>query len=124
MKLSQTVYRKNFSLVVAFLILVSVTLIVALIVAYQLTAQNVENDFASKKNNVVDQTINPYKDFFSNKIPEITSYHGLLDSASAANYADSVFHAFAFVRRIVFYEIVISNQGHYRIRKKQFRNIC
>src|SRR5882757_5544886 len=112
MKGPNTVYRKNFSLIVAFLILVSVTLVIGLVVAYKLTAQNVENDFASKKNNVVDQTIGPYKDFFSNKIPEITSYSGLLDSASAANYADTVFHNFHFVTKIVFYQIRVSNQVH------------
>ncbi len=111
MKGSNTIYRKNFSLIVIFLILVSATLIISLLVAYRFTAQNVENDFTAKKNSVVDHTVNAYSDFFNNKIPEITSYAGLLDSALAANYADSVFHDFNFVTNIVFYQVVVGNQG-------------
>jgi two-component system phosphate regulon sensor histidine kinase PhoR len=117
MKGSNTVYRKNFSLIVAFLILVSVTLIVVLIVAYQFTSQNVENDFSSKKNTVVDQTIAPYKDFINNKIPEITNWAGLLDSASAAKYADSVYHNYNFVSRIIFYQIVVGGQEAKQVQK-------
>jgi two-component system phosphate regulon sensor histidine kinase PhoR len=112
MKGHTTVYRKNSSLIIALLTLVSVTLIVGLIVAYQLTVQNVANDFAAKKNNVADKSvISPYNDFYRNKIFELNSYSGLLDSASAASYADSVFHNFEFVTKIVFYQIVVGNQG-------------
>ena len=109
------VYRKNFSLIIAFLVLVSVTLIVALVVAYSFTAQNVENDFASKKNNVAEQSfVNPYNDLYRNTIPLITSYTGYLDSTSAADYATSVFHNFAFVRRIVFYQITVGTRDRYK----------
>ena len=115
MKASRGIYRKNFSLIVAFLILVSVTLFVALYVVYLMTAQNVENDFSSKKNNVAEQTfVIPYNDFYRNKIPEITSYSGLLDSASAADYADSVFYNFSFVSKIVFYQITVGNPERYK----------
>ena len=48
--------------------------------------------------------------FFKTKYPEITSYQGFLDSASSAKYADSVFHDFPFVQKIVFYDTRISNQ--------------
>jgi two-component system phosphate regulon sensor histidine kinase PhoR len=75
MRAPNTSYRKNFSLIVAFLILVSVTLFVALYVAYRITAQNVENDFASKKNRVAERTfVNPYNDLYKNRIPLITSF--------------------------------------------------
>jgi two-component system phosphate regulon sensor histidine kinase PhoR len=112
MKGHTTVYRKNSSLIVALITLVTITLIVGLIVAYQLTVHNVENDFATKKNNVADQTvISPYNDFYRNKIFELNSYSGLLDSASAASYADSVFRNFGFVTKMVFYQIVVGNQG-------------
>jgi two-component system phosphate regulon sensor histidine kinase PhoR len=117
MKSSSTVYRKNFSLIIAFLIMVTVTLVVAIIVAYKFTAQNVENDFASKKNNVYEQTVLPYKDFFSNKLLEITSYSGLLDSASAGKYADSVFSNYPFVRKIVFFQIIVGNPPGKKIAK-------
>src|ERR1700712_1948138 len=104
MKGHTTVYRKNSSLIIAFLTLVTTTLIVGLVVGYRLTTHNVENDFAGKKNNVVDQSvIGPYNDFYRNKIFEINLYSGLLDSSSAANYADSVFRNFKFVTKMVFY---------------------
>jgi two-component system phosphate regulon sensor histidine kinase PhoR len=110
MRAPNTAYRKNFSLIIAFLILVSVTLFVALYVAYRITAQNVENDFASKKNNVAEKTwVNPYNDLYKNSIPIITSYTGLLDSASAGEYADTNFHNFPFVRKIVFFQITVGN---------------
>ena len=98
------VYRKNFSLIIAFLVLISVTFIVALFIAYGLTARNVENDFASKKIDVLEQTTKSYNDFFQNKIPEITFYQGYLDSASAAKYSASVFKDYPFVKRIIFYD--------------------
>jgi two-component system phosphate regulon sensor histidine kinase PhoR len=108
MKGPNTVYRKNSALIIAFVTLVSVTLIVGLFIAYRLTVQNVETDFSAKKNNVADQSlINPYNDFYRNKIFEINAYSGLLDSASAANYADSVFHNFGFVSKVVFYQVVV-----------------
>ncbi|WP_158825202.1 sensor histidine kinase [Mucilaginibacter lacusdianchii] len=110
MEAPKTVYQKNFSLIAAFLILISVTLVIALLIAYRFTATYVENEFTSKKIDVWEQTIKPYNDFFQNRIPEITSYQGFLDSASAANYADSVFRDYAFVKQIVFHEITIGSQ--------------
>ncbi len=116
MKGHTTVYRKNSSLIIALITLVTVTLIVGLIVGYQLTVHNVENDFATKKNNVADQTvISPYNDFYRNKIFEVNSYSGLLNSASAAIYADSVFRNFGFVSKIVFYQVVVGNQNQPKI---------
>jgi two-component system phosphate regulon sensor histidine kinase PhoR len=111
MKVPDTVYRKNSSLIIAFLTLVTTTLIVGLLVAYKLTAQKVEGDFAVKKNNVADQSIiNPYNDLYRNKIFEINAYSGLLDSVSARAYADSVFRNFKFVTKIVFYQVVVGSQ--------------
>ncbi|MDB5134004.1 MAG: histidine kinase [Mucilaginibacter sp.] len=111
MRTHQSVYRKNFSLIIAFLILISVTFIVALFIAYNLTAKYVENEFASKKIDVLEQTIKPYNDFFQNRIPEITFYQGYLDSASAAKYSNSVFNDFPFVKRIIFYDVQIGSQN-------------
>lgn len=102
MPVHRNAYRKSFLLIIIFLVLISVTFVVALFVSYNLTAKYVENEFGSKKIDVLEQTIKPYNDFFQNKIPEITSYQGFLDSASAAKYAASVFHDYAFVRSIVF----------------------
>ncbi len=106
----QNIYRKNFSLIIIFLVLISVTFVIALIVSYNLNQKYIEDAFASKKIDVLEQTIKPYNSLFQNKIPEITSYQGLLDSASAAKYADAVFHDFPFVTKIIFYDARISNQ--------------
>jgi two-component system phosphate regulon sensor histidine kinase PhoR len=109
MKVQKNLYRKNFSLITAFLVLITVSLVIAVIISYNLTAKYVENEFASKKIEVLDQTVKPYNDFFQLKIPEITSYQGFLDSASAANYSGTVFKSYPFVRRVLFYDIQIGN---------------
>lgn len=109
MKAAKNLYRTNFTLITAFLVLITVTLIIAIFVSYKLTSKYVENEFASKKIEVLEQTIKPYNEFFSNQIPEITSYQGFLDSASAANYSDTVFKAYPFVRKVLFYDIQIAN---------------
>jgi len=108
MQADKSVYRKNFSLIIAFLILISVTFIVALFIGYKLTANYVETEFSAKKIDVQEQTIKSYNDLFQNRIPEITFYHGFLDSASAVHYSDSVFNDYPFVNRIVFYDVAIS----------------
>jgi two-component system phosphate regulon sensor histidine kinase PhoR len=118
MNKSRNIYRKNFSLVIIFLVLISVIFVTALFVSYDLNARYVENQFESKKTDVLEQTIKPYNDLFQNKIPEITSYQGFLDSTSAAKYADSVFHDYPFVKKIIFYDTRISKQKNSTI----FRN--
>ncbi|WP_419699863.1 sensor histidine kinase [Mucilaginibacter sp. NFX135] len=117
MPVHKNAYRKSFLLIIIFLVLISVTFVVALFVSYNLTAKYVENEFGSKKIEVLEQTIKPYYDFYQNKIPEITSYQGFLDSASAAKYAASVFHDYAFVRSIVFYDVLIGSKAPITIRR-------
>jgi two-component system phosphate regulon sensor histidine kinase PhoR len=69
MKAQNNIYRTNFSLITAFLVLITVTLIIAIFVSYKLTSKYVENEFASKKIEVLDQTIKPYNDFFFHQDP-------------------------------------------------------
>ena len=109
MKTSQYVYRKNFSLIITFFVLVTLILIGSLIVAYELTKKDVVREFSFKKNDVLKQTTSKYYGFFYNKIPEITSYYGILDSASAGSYAKSVFNDYSFVTKIVFYKLQVGN---------------
>lgn len=111
MKKQDNSYRKNFPLAITFLVLTSVMFIIALFVSYNLNAKYVENEFDSKKIYVQEQTTRPYYNLFQNKITEITSYQGFLDSASAARYADSVFKNYDFVRQMVFYDVQIGNQN-------------
>lgn len=108
-KAHKNVYQKNFSLIGAFLVLISIMVVVALVIAYNFTSRLVENEFASKKLDVLEQTIKPYNNFFQNRIPEITSYQGFLDSSSAANYARSVFQDYPFVKVIRYDEIAIGS---------------
>jgi two-component system phosphate regulon sensor histidine kinase PhoR len=110
MKAHKQVYQKNFSLIGAFLVLISITLVVALVIAYNLTDKYVKNEFSSRKLEVLEQMMKPYNDFFQNRIPEITSYQGFLDSSSAANYASSVFQDYPFVKLIRYDEIAIGSQ--------------
>lgn len=109
MKPHNHVYRKNFSLIIIFMVLISVSFVVALIVAYNLTSVYVQDEFASKRIDVSEATIKPYNDFFLNKIPEITSYQGYLTYNSAVGYSKSVFNDYPFVRHIIFYELAIGS---------------
>ncbi|GAB3919982.1 sensor histidine kinase [Mucilaginibacter myungsuensis] len=108
---TDSVYRKNFWLISVFLFTISVTLIVALVLGYRSTSINVDNDFYSRKNEILEKTTINYSDLFNERIPKITSYNGYMDSASAAGYAATVFNDFPFVTRIVFYKIGIGNQS-------------
>ncbi|HEY1025963.1 MAG TPA: HAMP domain-containing sensor histidine kinase [Sphingobacteriaceae bacterium] len=109
MKEQELFYRKNFSLIIVFVVLTTVSFIVALYLGYNLTRKYVENEFATQKIDVLEQTVKPYNDFFSNKIPEISFYQGYLDSVSAAKYVHSVLREYPFVERILFYDTEISN---------------
>jgi len=111
MPAQKTAYRKNFLLIIIFLVLISITFVVALFISYSLTSKYVENEFASKKIEVLEQTIKPYNDFFYNKIPEIQFYGGFLDSASARKYASSVFKEYEFVKKVVFYDLQIGTKS-------------
>jgi len=117
MRKEHNTYRRIFSLIIVFLVLISVVFVIALFIAYNLTANYVENEFSSKKIDVLEQTIKPYNNLFQNKIPEITSYQGFLDSASAAKYTYAVFQDYPFVKRVVFYDMLIGRQKHSTIVK-------
>ncbi len=109
MKEYQQIYRKNFSLITSFLILITASMAVAFYLAYNLTSKYVENEFVSQKIEVFEETVKPYNNFFQNKIPEISFYQGYLDSSQAVKYVDTIFRKFQFVDRIVFYDAAISN---------------
>ncbi|MBU0695812.1 MAG: HAMP domain-containing histidine kinase [Bacteroidetes bacterium] len=102
-------YRKNFMLIISFTVLITVSLVVAQILGYNLTKKFIENEFTSLKIDVLDQTVEPYNRLFQNKIPELSFYQGFLDSLSAAKYADTVFKKYPFVEHILFYDSDISN---------------
>lgn len=109
MKHYQQTYRKNFFLVIIFLVLITAALGATLYIAYNLTNKYVENEFVSQKIEVLEETVKPYNDFFQNKIPEISFYQGYLDSIQASRYIDTILRKFNFVDRVVFYDASISN---------------
>ncbi|MGI4728512.1 MAG: sensor histidine kinase, partial [Janthinobacterium lividum] len=102
-------YRKNFLLVTAFIVLISALVVVILLLAYKFTRKNINDEFASKKADVLEQTIRPYNDFFQNKLPEITLYNGFLNVNSASKYLNTVFSKYSFVKKAAFYDLEISN---------------
>ena len=109
MKEQKQLYRKNFLLINIFLILITVSLVFGITLAYNLTTKYVENEFSSQKINVLERTIKPYNDFFKNRVPEVTFYQGFLDSVSVIKYVNTVLVKFPFVERVVFYDTGISN---------------
>src|SRR5690606_452859 len=108
----RNLYRVNYLLVRAFIVVVGASFVMAVLLAKDLTTTYVENEFASRKVEVLEHNIGTFNDFFHNRIPEISFYQGYLDSAGVATYADSVFRAYPFVERIVFYDVSLSNNEH------------
>src|SRR6476661_6978519 len=102
-------YKKNFTLIVLFMALISVSLVLALFLGYSFIRKYVENEFYSKKIEVLEETIAPYQNLFQKSIPEISFYQGYLDSASASKYADSILLKYPFVEKIIYYDAVINN---------------
>ncbi len=102
-------YRKNFSLIVTFIGLISIVFVLSLFLAYNFSKKNIENDFVSAKANVLEESIKPYNDFFSNKLPEISYYNGFLDSATAAKFVDTILIQYSFVKKVVFYDAQVKN---------------
>ncbi|RZK58629.1 MAG: HAMP domain-containing histidine kinase [Pedobacter sp.] len=102
-------YRKNFSLIVTFIGLISIIFVLSLFLSYNFSKKNIENDFVSAKANVLEESIKPYNDFFLNKLPEISYYNGFLDSATASKFTDTILLQYPFVKKVVFYDAQVKN---------------
>lgn len=102
-------YRKNFSLIVTFIVLISILFILSLFLAFNFSKKNIENDFVSAKANVLEESIKPYNDFFLNKLPEISYYNGYLDFATASKFVDTVLLQYPFVSKVIFYDTQVRN---------------
>jgi two-component system phosphate regulon sensor histidine kinase PhoR len=109
MKAKNNSYRKNFTLLISFMVLITISLVLALIFGYNLTKKYVENEFTASKIDVLEKTIAPYNTLFQNKIPEISFYQGFLDSTSAEKYAVNVLKDYPFVEKVLFYDAQVSN---------------
>nr|WP_315418185.1 HAMP domain-containing sensor histidine kinase [uncultured Pedobacter sp.] len=102
-------YRKNFSLGITFIVLISILFILSLFLAFNYSKKSIENDFVSEKVNVLEQSIKPYNDFFQNKMPEISYYNGYLDSSTAAKFVDTVMLKYPFISKVTFYDTEVKN---------------
>lgn len=102
-------YRKNFSLIITFIILMLVLFILSLALAYRFSTKFIENEFVSEKVNVLEQSMKPYNDFFQKKLPEVSFYNGYLDSATASNFVDTVLLEYPFVSKVIFYDSEVRN---------------
>ncbi|TAF46192.1 MAG: sensor histidine kinase [Sphingobacteriales bacterium] len=111
MKSNTTNYKKSYFLIVSFLVLISISLIVALIVGYNLARKYVESEFITLKTEVMEKSLEPYNTFLQNKIPQVSYYQGFLDSLSAAQFANNILHTYPFVSRVLFYDAEISNHN-------------
>lgn len=102
-------YRQNLVLITSFFILVSLSFLLALFLAYKFTQRFVEGQFDSEKAKVLDKTIEPYNEFVNSEVPKFSLYQGFLDSASVAKVSRDVFRRYSFVKSVVFYDLEISN---------------
>ncbi|RZL43299.1 MAG: sensor histidine kinase, partial [Pedobacter sp.] len=110
MRIDKSSYRKNVLLIVIFLIFLSGSLVVALTLGYNLIRKYVENEFYSKKIEVMEKTLAPYEEFFHQSVPEISFYQGYLDSASAAKYVNNILPKYPFLENALFYDAQISTE--------------
>lgn len=106
---NQLKYRKNFGLLIAFAVFVTILFVVAMILARAMMLNFVEAEFNNRKVEVFDQSVQPFNTFFDEKIPEISYYQGFLDSSKASEYANDVLRKNPFVEQVLFYDITITN---------------
>jgi two-component system phosphate regulon sensor histidine kinase PhoR len=102
-------YRKNFSLIFTFILMMTVLFGLSLLLAYRFSTKFIENQFVSEKVNVLEKSIKPYNDFFQKKLPEVSYYNGYLDSATAANFVDTLLIEYPFVSKVIFYDSEVKN---------------
>ncbi|TYP96109.1 two-component system phosphate regulon sensor histidine kinase PhoR [Sphingobacterium allocomposti] len=106
---NQLKYRKNFGLLIAFVVLVTVLFVVAMLAARSMIANFIETEFNNRKVEIFDQSVQPFNEFFNDKIPEISYYQGYLDSVKAAAYVNDVIRKNAFVESVLFYDLAVTN---------------
>ena len=102
-------YRKNFSLIMTFIVMISVLFILSLFLAYNFSKKFIENQFTSEKVKVLEASIKSYNEFFQNKLPEVSYYNGYLDSASASKFVDTILLKYPFVSKVIFYDAEVAN---------------
>ncbi|SMO38616.1 sensor histidine kinase [Solitalea koreensis] len=124
----KSIYRKNLPLISSFVILVTLTLVIGLLLGYKFTQKFVEGQFDGDKAKVLDKTIENYNDLVNNRIPQISLFQGYLDSVSVEKIVYSRLRSFPFINSIVFYDTEISNHPlgplTIALRKDRFSAEC
>lgn len=102
-------YRKNFGLLVAFLVFVTLLFVISIFFARSLTSTFVETEFNNRKAEIFDETIKDFNEFFQERIPEIAFYQGFMDSVQAKEFANAALRRYPFVSSINFFDIKFTN---------------
>lgn len=102
-------YRKNLGLLIVFLVLVTILFVISAFFARTITTNFVETEFNNRKAEVFDASIQPFNEFFNDKIPEISFYQGYMDSVQASEYASSILRRYPFVEGVNFFDILLTN---------------
>src|SRR5690606_7006737 len=103
-------YRKNWGLLIAFSLLVTILFAVAVYFARIMTINFVETEFNNKKVEIFDESIQQFNEFFTEKIPEISYYQGYIDSVQATDISNVFLRKYPFVSDITFYDILLTNK--------------
>lgn len=103
-------YRKNLGLLLAFSLLVTTLFVISVYFARIMTRNFVEAEFNNKKAEIFDETIRPFNEFFSERVPEISYYQGYIDSVQAQNLSNEYLRRYPFIGRVTFYDVLVSNQ--------------
>ena len=102
-------YRKNFGLLIVFLLFVTLLFFISAFFARTITTNFVQTDFNNRKAEIFDETIKDFNEFFQEKIPEVAYYQGFMDSVQAKDFSNSVLRKYPFVQKIEFSDILFSN---------------
>lgn len=102
-------YRKNFGLLLVFLLFVTLLFVISVFFARTITSNFVQTDFNNRKAEVFDETIKDFNEFFQEKIPEVAYYQGFMDSVLAKEFSNTVLRKYPFVQKIEFSDIVFTN---------------
>lgn len=103
-------YRKNFGLLIAFFVLVTVLFVASVFFARTMTWNFVETEFNNKKVEVYDESIKQYTSFLTQKVPEVSYFQGYMDSVQASKFSSEVLRRFPFIDEVRFFDVILSNE--------------
>ncbi len=102
-------YRKNYTLIPIFIVVLTITFFIALFFGYKFTQKVIESQFTTDKVEVLESALQPYNEFVFNKIPQISLYQGYLDSVSIRSLSKNFLRNYSIIKSITFYDIEVGN---------------